>query len=159
MRKCTRWLALFMTLFVVTGCSPLPGEQSSSSPQSSAERSDATTDNKAPASNAITKEENNEIIFQGRYYMSKECREGPKGTHALGLFPVCDVVKVQKGELKLTRLLGVRVPEEVKEGETLWFRWKLDPSDVQVLKEAHQGGFTGAWIYCRLELIRAGDAP
>src|SRR5688572_21550221 len=58
-----------------------------------------------------------DVVFRARYYRSKECREGPKGTFALGRWPAYEVAAVLKGELAVKRLLGPEPPGGLAEGE------------------------------------------
>lgn len=105
-----------------------------------------------------TQQEPIEIVFRGRYFMSKECRPGPKGELALGLHPVCEVLEVLQGQLKLQRLMDIDLPKDVQEGETYTFRWKLSGSTQQELRKAEAGGYTGMWLGGeRLEF--AGPTP
>lgn len=99
-----------------------------------------------PEATTATKQEPTEIVFRGQYYMSKECRPGPKGEMALGLHPVCEVLEVLQGQLKLKRLMDIDLPKDVLEGETYTFRWKLSGSMQQELRKAEAGGYTGMWL-------------
>lgn len=101
-----------------------------------------------------SQQESAEIVFRGRYYMSKECRQGPNGEqHVLGLHPVCDVLEVLTGQLKLERLLDVEVPGDLQEGEHT-FRWKPSESTLKEVQKAEAGGYTGMWLGgARLEVL------
>ena len=142
MRTSTSWFSILLAApLVISSCS----------------RPQQATDSPPAPELVAGKEGTSEIVFHGRYFLSKECRELPDGSRALGLFGVCEVVEVQKGDLTIKRLLGVRVPEDVKEGEVHTFRWKLSLSDAEHLKKAQDGGFTGYWVDGDLELVRARE--
>ena len=144
MRKTTTRCAVLMAILsVFSGCSP-PDDSTNSTPDSAS---------------AVVQEESSEVVFRGRYFLSKECRQGAHGEYALGLWGVCEVVEVLEGELKLERLLDVHVPEDVVEGLNYTFRWKPSDSERERLRKAREGGFTGIWLDGKtLEVVRARES-
>jgi hypothetical protein len=137
MRKFTTTLSAASIVFAVCGCF-------------STSTSDGAPDGSAPIP---PNEPKTEIIFKGRYFMSKECFEGPNGEWACGEWPVCRVISVEKGDLKIKYLKGVTVPAGVAEDEVHTFRWILDASDMEHLKKAQDGGNTAARIHASLEVV------
>ena len=105
-RHTLKALALLATFSLFTGCAP------------------SRVDNDPPTS-PEGPPEFTEIVFRGRYYMSKECRQFNKGEYALGLFTACEVLEVLKGEIKLKHLTNPILPETVEEGKTYTFRWAV----------------------------------
>lgn len=93
-----------------------------------------------------TQKVSSDIVFRARYYRSKECRHTSDGSYSLGLFKVCDVVEVLQGELKVTRLVGVNLPDDLAEDATYTFRWRPSDSTRKHLRKAEEGGYTGMWV-------------
>jgi uncharacterized protein (TIGR03067 family) len=110
--------------------------------------------NEEPRKATASQQEATEIVFRGRFCMEKACREGPKGELALGLHPVCEVLEVLAGQLKLKRLIDIDLPKDVKVEEAYRFRWRPSESTLEEVRKAEAGGYTGMWLGGeRLELI------
>jgi hypothetical protein len=94
----------------------------------------------------VNQPEATEIVFRGRFYMSRECRVGPEGEHALGLHSVCEVLDDLTGQLKLKRLIDVQLPKDAKLEETYTFRWRPSESTQMGLRKAEAGDYAGMWL-------------
>lgn len=120
-------------------------------------RFDDSTDSSHVPEMAVRQEAPRDIVFRGRYFRSKECRE-LGGALALGMWGVCEIEEVVEGDLKLKYLKDVDVPADVMEGRIYTFRWKPSDSTRESLRKAEEGGFTGIWLHGdTLELIRDGQ--
>jgi hypothetical protein len=142
MRKTTTQYAVVMAIFTAFGgCSHV----------------DDSTDSSPFPEAVVAQEPSSGIVFRGRYFLSKECRQ-LGGAYALGMWGVCEVDEVIEGDLKLKLLKDVRVPADVVEGMIYTFRWKISDSDREHLRKAQDAGFTGMWLDCEtLELVRDGE--
>jgi hypothetical protein len=140
MRKTTPRCALLSAFFLV-GCSPV---------DDSAEP--------APVSElGVVQEPPSEIVFRGRYFVSKECRRIGED-YALGIWGVCEVDKVLQGDMKLALLKDVHVPADIVEGRLYTSRWQISDSDRERLRKAQEGGFTGMWLDGEtLEVVPDGE--
>jgi len=142
MRKSTyHCLVLLAVISVFSGCTP-PDDPTGSPPA---------------AEQGLAQMASSDIIFRGRYFRSKECREDATGALGLGMWGVCEVDEVVEGDLKLRVLKDVRVPADVVEGLVYTFRWKISDSDKEYLRKAQDSGYTGIWLdHEFLELVRDG---
>lgn len=120
---------------------------------------DDSTDSSSVPEAAPAEVVKSDIVFRGKYFLSKECRRGPQGEYALGVWGVCEVDEVIEGDLNLKLLKNVHVPEDVVEGRIYTFRWQMSDSDKEDVRKAREGGFTGIWLDdVTLELI-GSDKP
>lgn len=120
---------------------------------------DGPTDSASVSEQSIAQDRSSDIVFRGRYFLSKECTPERDGAIGMGIFGVCEVVEVLEGDLKLERLIHVHVPADVVEGLVYTFRWKISDSDRYHLRKAQEGGYRGMWLDgLTLELVR-GEEP
>jgi hypothetical protein len=139
-----RILALFVVLCPLVGCGLSDEKSESPAPNDSVSEVVGPREAIEPPGDII--------VFRGRYFQDKFCKEGPKGEFALGRHHVVEVAEVLRGELKLKRLIDASLPDDLKEGKYT-FRWRRSAADRKEVRAAEQKGFTGMWIDAKLELV------
>ena len=100
--------------------------------------------------------QSHEIIFRGKYYLSKMCREMGNGIRVMADFGICEIIEVKQGHLTLETLRGVHFPKDDVVSGVYTFRWKLSDAQMAELQKAQAGGIRGMWIDCTLEIIPTG---
>jgi hypothetical protein len=133
-------IVLLLSLFaIMIGCA---SENAPDQPQTQAEPEDDGPET--------------ELIFRGRYYLSKECREG-KAELGLGMQPTCEIEEVLQGELKLKELKGFQRLENGKDFVVYTFRWRISARMEKWLRKVEEAGYEVVWLkpWDVLEIIDA----
>jgi len=107
----------------------------------------------APAANNPPGQQDAEVVVKAKYFRGKgPCIEGPKGTLAMPVLDMFQVVEVVKGRLA-THHFGVRIsphatdyPRDLSEGEIYTLRLTLSENSRQQLQENENEGFGFIWV-------------